>query len=149
MTSSHYLVLGHPVRIIASQHPVCILVGLAYIRRCYVGDCSALERDVKEEYWRPALCVSKLQRHFRVSPGRVTLKKMTYAFIIGQYWWALHWIRHRDNWKYTQGVFRGRTQTHFVTLTTRSFSSVQSLSRVQLFAISWITACQASLSITN
>ena len=29
------------------------------------------------------------------------------------------------------------------------FSSLQSLSRVQLFATSWITACQASLSITN
>ena len=29
------------------------------------------------------------------------------------------------------------------------FSSVQSLSRVQLFATSWIAACQASVSITN
>ena len=29
------------------------------------------------------------------------------------------------------------------------FSSVQSLSHVQLFAILWIAACQASLSITN
>ena len=29
------------------------------------------------------------------------------------------------------------------------FSSVQSLSRVQLFVTPWITACQASLSITN
>ena len=33
--------------------------------------------------------------------------------------------------------------------TTNFFSSVQSLSRVQLFATPWITACQASLSITN
>ena len=32
---------------------------------------------------------------------------------------------------------------------TDQFSSVQSLSRVQLFATSWITAHQASLSITN
>ena len=30
-----------------------------------------------------------------------------------------------------------------------SFSSVQSLSRVQLFVTPWIAACQASLSITN
>ena len=30
-----------------------------------------------------------------------------------------------------------------------TFSSVQSLSHVQLFATPWITACQASLSITN
>ena len=29
------------------------------------------------------------------------------------------------------------------------FSSVQLLSHVQYFAISWITVCQASLSITN
>ena len=29
------------------------------------------------------------------------------------------------------------------------FSLVQSLSRIQLFATPWITACQASLSITN
>ena len=36
--------------------------------------------------------------------------------------------------------------THNISLT---FSSVQSLSRVQLFATSWIAARQASLSITN
>ena len=30
-----------------------------------------------------------------------------------------------------------------------AFSSVQSLSRVQLFATPWTAACQASLSITN
>ena len=30
-----------------------------------------------------------------------------------------------------------------------AFSSVQSLSHVRLFATPWITACQASLSITN
>ena len=35
----------------------------------------------------------------------------------------------------------------FISLYT--FSSVQSLSRVQLFATPWITACQASLSVTN
>ena len=35
----------------------------------------------------------------------------------------------------------------FISLYT--FSSVQSLSRVQLFATPWIAACQASLSITN
>ena len=34
-------------------------------------------------------------------------------------------------------------------LTCPKFSSVQSLSRVRLFATPWIAACQASLSITN
>ena len=33
--------------------------------------------------------------------------------------------------------------------TLHQFSSVQSLSRVRLFATPWIAACQASLSITN
>ena len=37
--------------------------------------------------------------------------------------------------------------THF--LSSVQFSSVQLLSRIQLFATPWITACQASLSITN
>ena len=34
-------------------------------------------------------------------------------------------------------------------LTTKSFQSVLSLSRVQLFVTLWIAVCQASLSITN
>ena len=34
-------------------------------------------------------------------------------------------------------------------VTSVQFSSVQSLSRVRLFATPWIAACQASLSITN
>ena len=37
----------------------------------------------------------------------------------------------------------------FIILISVQFSSVQSLSHVQLFATPWITACQASLSITN
>ena len=42
-------------------------------------------------------------------------------------------------WDAAKAVLRGRLQ----------FSSVQSLSCVRLFATPWITACQASLSITN
>ena len=39
---------------------------------------------------------------------------------------------------------------HILCLVSRvQFSSVQSLSHVQLFATSWTAACQASLSITN
>ena len=37
----------------------------------------------------------------------------------------------------------------FAAIEKYQFSSVQSLSRVWLFATPWITACQASLSITN
>ena len=37
----------------------------------------------------------------------------------------------------------------YITFLALQFSSVQSLSRVWLFATPWITACQASLSITN
>ena len=38
---------------------------------------------------------------------------------------------------------------HVCNLVCFQFSSVQSLSRVRLFATLWIAACQASLSITN
>ena len=37
----------------------------------------------------------------------------------------------------------------WVTISRKSFSSVQSLSHVWLFVIPWIVACQASLSIIN
>ncbi|XDC51342.1 hypothetical protein R6Z07M_002524 [Ovis aries] len=40
-------------------------------------------------------------------------------------------------------------QTTWKPLRTFQFSSVQLLSRVQLFVTSWTAACQASLSITN
>ena len=39
--------------------------------------------------------------------------------------------------------------SHFCISKLLQFSSVQSLSRVQLFVTPWITACQASLPITN
>ena len=42
-----------------------------------------------------------------------------------------------------------RIGTHSAVLNTLPLSSVQSLSRIRLFATLWITACQASLSITN
>ena len=42
-----------------------------------------------------------------------------------------------------------RIITSFLNLFEPQFSSVQSLSRVRLFATPWIAACQASLSITN
>ena len=45
------------------------------------------------------------------------------------------------------GEILGAPTTSSLTIT--QFSSVQLLSRVQLFAIPWTTACQASLSITN
>ena len=44
---------------------------------------------------------------------------------------------------------RAHTHTHTHTHTNTIFSSVQSLRRVQLFAIPLTAACQASLSITN
>ena len=39
--------------------------------------------------------------------------------------------------------------SHPCTIHVKLFSSVQSLSRVRLFATPWTAACQASLSITN
>ena len=40
-------------------------------------------------------------------------------------------------------------EKHQYSISSVQFSSVQLLSRVQLFATQWIAACQASLSITN
>ena len=56
-------------------------------------------------------------------------------------------------WATVHGVAKSQTRlsnfTFTFTFTKLQFSSVQSLTRVQLFATPWITACQASLSITN
>ena len=46
-------------------------------------------------------------------------------------------------------IFTGRTDAEAETTILWQFSSVQSLSRVQLFATPWTAAHQASLSITN
>ena len=55
---------------------------------------------------------------------------------------------HRDNhtWLCLKPAFAGRQKCSFLL---HQFSSAQSLSRVRLFATPWISACQASLSITN
>ena len=53
--------------------------------------------------------------------------------------WNEHTNNSSNNSKYLERTYRISNQ----------FSSVQSLSRVQLFATPWITAYQASLSITN
>ena len=51
---------------------------------------------------------------------------------------------------YLKNTRRSRlTVTDNKLVVTSVFGSVQSLSRVQLFATPWITACQVSLSITN
>ena len=82
-------------------------------------------------------------------------------------WTNLHWISFEDKYV-TTGVFKEEQwedtypNTMYKLWSTpllgknedRScsyyqFSSVQSLSRVRLFATPWIVACQASLSITN
>ena len=58
----------------------------------------------------------------------------------GRAWWArVHAVT--ESWT--------RLFTHSFALNKVQFSSVQSLSRVRLFATPWTAACQASLSITN
>ena len=52
-------------------------------------------------------------------------------------------------WVYLLGFVLFETLQAPQTWISVQFSSVQSLSRVQLFATPWIAACQASLSITN
>ena len=49
-----------------------------------------------------------------------------------------------------ENIHRRDNRIHLIGLPTfRTYSSVQSLSCVQLFETSWTTACQTSLSITN
>ena len=60
-------------------------------------------------------------------------------------WWA---TVHGDANSWTR-LSSWHFQTHIMCLLSQAFSSVQSLSRVQLFATPWTAACQASLSITN
>ena len=57
---------------------------------------------------------------------------------------------HLPGWAFILRVEGGVSLvTHHSLPWPQQFSSVQSLSRVRLFATPWITACQASLSITN
>ena len=59
------------------------------------------------------------------------------------------------NQTYSGDYFKIYTNTELLCCTPKTnvmliqFNSVQSISRVQLFAIPWTAACQASLSITN
>ena len=63
------------------------------------------------------------------------------AWCAAVHWFTKSWTRLSD-WTITKTL----RLTHC--LYNHQFSSVQSLSRVQLFATPWIAACQASLSIT-
>ena len=68
-----------------------------------------------------------------------------FQYIISQ--WMNEWIPI----PYTSFISTGNSVTNKIVIAISSvqFSSVQSLSRVQLFATPWIAALQASLSITN
>ena len=65
-------------------------------------------------------------------------------------WWLPVWGWKRYDWNRIYGWGRGsRCWWCFVSNLIITLSSVQSLSRVRLFSTPWITALQASLSITN
>ena len=81
-------------------------------------------------------------------PGRELLPKITFFFIperilnmVNIYQTsALH-----SSCELSSSPLKSQTSTHFLA----QFSSVQSLSCVQLFVTLWTAACQTSLSITN
>ena len=65
-------------------------------------------------------------------------------------WWLPVWGWKRYDWNRIYGWGRGSgCRWCFVSNLIITLSSVQSLSRVRLFSTPWITALQASLSITN
>ena len=72
---------------------------------------------------------------------------------VGQCWLSFLWdVRLISGCRWCQPVhykFSINPVPNGFTIHLGSFSSVQSLSRVQLFSTPWITARQASLSITN
>ena len=66
--------------------------------------------------------------------------------------WIIYHLRHQwSPYLRTQNNLEGINMNirNIILLPQKLFSSVQSLSRVQLFVTPWITARQASLSITN
>ena len=68
------------------------------------------------------------------------------------YWYnnPLHFHSRLRKWVYKKGTACDRFNLNYSLLhQVTQFSSVESLSRVWLFATPWTTACQASLSITN
>ena len=78
----------------------------------------------------------------------ITLQERILEWVVMLFSMASSWLR---NWTCVSCI-AGRFFTYQATWETHhmyQFSSVQSLSRVLLFATPWITACQASLPITN
>ena len=72
----------------------------------------------------------------------------------GARWTIVHGVAKRRTEQLTVTIIIMNRGSSFIPLlgiyfSTVQFSSVQSLSRVRLFATPWIAACQASLSITN
>ena len=77
-------------------------------------------------------------------------KSLIYAF---HYWWLYYYRLRLQTWKRrltcVSKFIRSVKWLSWLAQLFISFSSVQSLSRVQLFATPWIAACQGSLAITN
>ena len=104
----------------------------------------------RRQSWQPVLQYSRLENPIDRIPGglwSIDLQR------VGQDWSDLvrTALMHTKNttWWFDSCVHCEIIITSKVINTSIQFSSVQSLSRVQLFVIPWIAACQASLSITN
>ena len=74
------------------------------------------------------------------------------SMVRGAWWATVHGFS--KSWTWLSDFYfpesRGSYQSNALwPMLSVQFSSVQSLSRVRLFATQWITACQASLSITS
>ena len=106
-------------------------------------------------YWHKWLEISEalfLLAVFGVGWRKWALPSWWNLSAIGQRWEHLRFmfLTWRRKWKLTSVFlprkFHGQKTSG---LQSSSVSSVQSLSRILLFATPWIAACQASLSITN
>ena len=63
--------------------------------------------------------------------------------------WKVRELRVNQQWDKSSSLCRSHDTLRHISVIKCGFSSVQSLSRVRLFATPWTAARQASLSITN
>ena len=114
-------------------------------------------------------CLNYSKNYFKTIWISITIQNISNIFTLQMMNWGLKWVADFTTWllrgaagsnpkKLTLNsasflkhcaAFQSRQRLRLDLNTLVQFSSVQSLSRVRLFATPWIAAHQASLSITN
>ena len=106
--------------------------------------------DLKEQYWNMYITICEIDDQSKFDAWNRALKASALWQPRGKGWGgrseeASGWGTHVHSWLIHVNIWQKPPQYCKII----QFSSVQSLSRVWLFVTPWITARQASLSITN